>query len=92
MCSSDLEARLATVTLPLGCRSVGMMLGDMVLERLGAQVVSLRRASGQTLLPQDDAVLQGGDTLVLSGKPEALAMAEEKLLRRRASKGTSDAI
>ena len=86
------EARLATVTLPLGCRSVGMILGDMVLERLGAQVVSLRRTSGQTLLPQDDAVLQGGDTLVLSGKPEALAMAEEKLLRRRASKGTSDAI
>ena len=78
------EARLATVTLPLGCRSVGMTMGDMLLEPLGAQVVSLRRAGGQTLLPQDDAVLQGGDTLVLSGKPEALARAEEKLLRRRA--------
>ena len=85
------EARLATVTLPSGCRSVGMALGDTQLESLGAQVVSLRRGSGQTLLPQSDAVLQDGDTLVLSGKPEALALAEEKLLRRRLLKGEVDA-
>jgi CPA2 family monovalent cation:H+ antiporter-2 len=28
-------------------------------------------------------LLESGDTLVLSGKPEALALAEEKLLRGR---------
>jgi CPA2 family monovalent cation:H+ antiporter-2 len=28
----------------------------------------------------DDTVLQGGDTLVLSGKAPALALAEDKLL------------
>ena len=32
------------------------------------------------------AQLEGGDTLVLSGKPEALAIAEDKLLRGRSAK------
>jgi CPA2 family monovalent cation:H+ antiporter-2 len=31
--------------------------------------------------PSSDPPLQGGDTLVLSGRPETLAIAEEKLLR-----------
>jgi CPA2 family monovalent cation:H+ antiporter-2 len=30
---------------------------------------------------RDDTLLEGGDTLVLSGKAEALAMAEQKLLK-----------
>jgi CPA2 family monovalent cation:H+ antiporter-2 len=42
--------------------------------------VSLRRASGAVLRPDDSLLLAAGDTLVLSGLPEALALAEEKLL------------
>jgi len=42
-------------------------------------VVSLRRASGKGQLV-DGATLAGGDTLVISGTPEAIARAEEKLL------------
>jgi hypothetical protein len=34
-------------------------------------------------------VLKDGDTLVLSGRPPALALAEEKLLRERASRSRS---
>jgi monovalent cation:H+ antiporter-2, CPA2 family len=45
------------------------------------QVASVRRAAGQ-VVPGDDAlVLATGDTLVLSGLPEPLAMAEASLLR-----------
>jgi CPA2 family monovalent cation:H+ antiporter-2 len=48
---------------------------------VGVRVVSLRRANGKTLKTLKDACLQDGDTLVLSGRPEALALAEEALLR-----------
>jgi monovalent cation:H+ antiporter-2, CPA2 family len=44
-------------------------------------VVSVRRADGAVVLASDAMRLSGGDTLVLSGVPEALTIAEEKLLR-----------
>ena len=45
------------------------------------RVASLRRRNGKAATPADDTVLADGDTLVLSGKPEALALAVERLLR-----------
>jgi len=47
----------------------------------GVTVVSLRRASGAVLQPDDTLALAAGDTLVLSGVPELLALAEEALLK-----------
>jgi CPA2 family monovalent cation:H+ antiporter-2 len=43
--------------------------------------VSVRLGSGQVVTADDGHVLTPGDTLVLSGVPETLALAEEKLLR-----------
>ena len=80
------EERLATVVLPLGIKSIGKTLGSLFLPSLGARVVSLRRSKGKAVPCDDAAVLEDGDTVVLSGKPAALAMAEEKLLRGRAGK------
>jgi CPA2 family monovalent cation:H+ antiporter-2 len=77
------QERLATVTLPLAGRIIGRALCELLLPALGAQIVSLRRANGTTLPVHDELVLQGGDTLVLSGTPEVLALAEEKLLSGR---------
>ncbi len=82
------EERLSTVTLPMGIRIAGQALGALALPARGVRVVSLRRSNGKTLAPDDETLLEGGDTLVLSGKPEALAMAEEKLLRGRPPKTT----
>jgi CPA2 family monovalent cation:H+ antiporter-2 len=45
--------------------------------------VSLRSSNGHPKPALDDILLEGGDTLVLSGTPAALALAEEKLLRGR---------
>ena len=78
------QERLSTVTLPPDTPSAGQALGSLALHAVGARVVSLRRGNGKTLPAHDDALLEGGDTLVLSGKPSALAMAEDKLLRTRA--------
>ncbi len=80
------EERLSTVTLPLGNTSAGIPLESLVLHHTGVRVVSLRRSDGKTLEPDGNTVLEGGDTLVLSGKPEALALAEERLLSARSTK------
>jgi CPA2 family monovalent cation:H+ antiporter-2 len=73
------QERLASVTLPAASPHGGRPLDDLALHALGVAVVSLRRADGKGLLV-DGAMLAGGDTLVISGVPAALALAEEKLL------------
>ncbi|MFT7722417.1 MAG: cation:proton antiporter [Roseateles sp.] len=73
------QARLASVTLPAASPHAGQALDALALHAVGVAVVSLRRANGKGLRV-DGALLAGGDTLVISGRPEALALAEEKLL------------
>jgi CPA2 family monovalent cation:H+ antiporter-2 len=48
---------------------------------MGVRVVNLRRANGQPENVNEDTELYAGDTLVLSGKSQTLAVAEDKLLR-----------
>jgi CPA2 family monovalent cation:H+ antiporter-2 len=74
------QARLASVTLPLSSACAGRTLAHLALHAVGVQVVSVRRAAGAVVEAADDIVLAAGDTLVLSGLPEPLALAEEKLL------------
>ena len=74
------QERLSTVTLVPGLSSVGQTLGELALSALGVRLVSLRRGNGKTLKALEDTRLEDSDTLVLSGKPEALSMAEQKLL------------
>ncbi|MHB1122834.1 MAG: monovalent cation:proton antiporter-2 (CPA2) family protein [Ramlibacter sp.] len=72
--------RLATVTLPLGSGALGRTLSQLALPAAGVRVVSLRRGNGRRLDPETDPALEDGDTLVLSGRPEPLALAEQRLL------------
>jgi CPA2 family monovalent cation:H+ antiporter-2 len=81
------QARLASVTLPMAAACLGRRLAEQALHATGVHVVSLRLASGRVLVPEDNQVLSAGDTLVLSGLPAALALAEEKLLRVKAKPG-----
>ncbi|HQC94959.1 MAG TPA: cation:proton antiporter [Aquabacterium sp.] len=75
------QARLNTVPLPVAAACVGQPLGDQALHAIGVQVVSVRQASGRVVDASDALVLAAGDTLVLSGLPEPLSLAEAKLLR-----------
>jgi CPA2 family monovalent cation:H+ antiporter-2 len=75
------QARLASVTLPPAAPCLGQPLADLALDALGVQVVSVRRAAGPVVDATDALVLEPGDTLVLSGLPEALARAEQRLLQ-----------
>ena len=74
------HTRLTTFTMPLSAKTLGRTLGDIALEAVGVRVVSLRRMGGARVDVLEDCMLQDGDTLVLSGKPEALAVAQDKLL------------
>jgi len=75
------QARLHSVTLPAAALCRGASLAEQALDTLGISVVSVRRASGGVVPADPGHILAGGDTLVLSGLPEALARAEAKLLR-----------
>ncbi len=74
------QARLQSVTLPPASRHHGRELSALALHAVGVGVVSVRRAGGGVLTPHDALQLHAGDTLVLSGVPEALGLAEAKLL------------
>jgi CPA2 family monovalent cation:H+ antiporter-2 len=75
------QARLQSVTLPIAAHCLGETLADQAFHAVGISVVSVRRGSGGVGEALPDHVLAAGDTLVLSGLPEPLALAEEKLLR-----------
>ena len=74
------QERLSTLTLPEGAEALGRAISH-ALQALDVRVVSLRRSTGLVVDPQTDPQLEDGDTLVLSGRPETLAIAEEKLLK-----------
>ena len=75
------QERMATLTLPPGAQTLGKPLGDLALHAMGVSVVNLRHSNGRMSIVQDATVLAEGDTLVLSGHPAALALAEDRLLR-----------
>ncbi len=74
------HARLQSITIPQAGAFVGKALSDVAVHAVGVSVVSVRRASGGIHKPDAGLLLGAGDTLVLSGLPEALARAEGKLL------------
>jgi len=75
------QDRLSTLTLPLGAKIVGKPLSQLAQLSVGVRVVSLRRSGGHVKSVNQDLLIEEGDTLVLSGKTEALALAEQKLLK-----------
>ncbi|MFN5167507.1 MAG: cation:proton antiporter [Pseudomonadota bacterium] len=74
------QARRLTGTRPEASVGAGRAIDALALHAMGVGVVSLRRAAGGVVEAAGETVLAGGDTLVLSGRPEPLALAEEKLL------------
>ncbi|MDN3919094.1 cation:proton antiporter [Pelomonas sp. PFR6] len=77
------HARLNAVTLPMASPLAGKPLGALALHAIGVAVASVRRANGAVVQADEEMLLGGGDTLVLSGVPAALALAEQKLLVAR---------
>jgi CPA2 family monovalent cation:H+ antiporter-2 len=77
----DGQERLHSLTLPAGAHALGRHLGALLPALDTIRILSLRRRNGKALSPHAELRLEDGDTLVLSGQAEALARAEETLLR-----------
>jgi CPA2 family monovalent cation:H+ antiporter-2 len=75
------QERLSTFTLAQSGKSRAEPLSSFGLSDLGVRVLSLRRADGRIAGLNDAVVLEVGDTLVLSGKAEALSLAEQRLTK-----------
>ena len=73
--------RLTTLSLPLASPWLGRPVADLNFHAMGVRLVGLRRASGLNETVSDSTALQASDTLVLSGTPRTLTMAEHKLLK-----------
>lgn len=75
------QERLSSFSLPLHARAIGTRVGELTLDSLNVQLVSLRRRGGQVMSLSDDLVLMEGDSLLLSGKADPISQAEHKLLK-----------
>jgi CPA2 family monovalent cation:H+ antiporter-2 len=80
--AGDAAVRLHAVTLEPGSHGVGRTLAELRLDELEAQVRAVRRRGAKAKLTAEQAgALEAGDVVVLLGAPEALSLAEERLLR-----------
>ena len=73
--------RLTTVNLPQASPWLGRVVADLNFHAMGVRLVNLRRTHGHNETVHDDTELQANDTLVISGTPRTLALAEQKLLK-----------
>ena len=72
--------RLQSITLTRDAAGVGRLVGELPTWLQDVTLVSLKRSAGGVIVPSSDLQLQAGDTLVLSGRPEALSRAEHLLV------------
>jgi len=76
----DLQ-RLESVTLTEDAAMVGERIDRLKIQLDEVELVSLRQANGAVVIPQDTDRLAAGDTLVLSGRPQALSRARTLVLQ-----------
>ncbi len=74
--------RLHSVPIDAGAAAVGETLQDLDLAVIGAEVMSIRRRGIRGADPSPDMRLQVGDVVVLRGVPDALELAEQRLLQK----------
>ena len=73
------QERLSTITLSSGASFMGRAISQFSLDTVGVRIVSLRRSNGKIVSIAQDPLIESGDTLVLSGRAEALSIATELL-------------
>ncbi len=75
------QERLSSITLPSGASSIGHAISHFSLHSVNVRIVNLRRSDGKVVSLAKDPLIEAGDTLVLSGRAEALTIATHILLK-----------
>ena len=78
--AEHLHVRLHSVTLNEDARAIGKSLGALKLPEIGAEVTILRRGKSRIEVAPE-TILQAGDIVVLRGASDAVARAEQRLLK-----------
>jgi CPA2 family monovalent cation:H+ antiporter-2 len=74
--------RLGSVSLDASAFAVGKTIEELdIAGRTGAETMEIRRRDIRTQEPSPDMRLEAGDIVVLLGEPEALTLAEARLLK-----------
>jgi CPA2 family monovalent cation:H+ antiporter-2 len=77
--AENLQPRLHSIHLPDRARAVGKALSSLRLDGL-VEVTGVRRKGARSQRPGPDWVFEPGDVVVLLGRPENLALAEQRFL------------
>jgi len=78
--AENLQPRLHTVVLPDRANAIGKRLQEMALEGL-VEITGVRRRGARSIMPAPDWTFEAGDAVVLLGRPDRLAAAEQRLLQ-----------
>ncbi|MGI4848436.1 MAG: cation:proton antiporter [Janthinobacterium lividum] len=78
--AGHVNIRLHSVALADGAAAVGQSLTMLALELLGAEVTAIRRLK-QRIEVTPETILLEGDVVVLRGETQAIALAEQRLLK-----------
>jgi monovalent cation:H+ antiporter-2, CPA2 family len=76
------QPRLKSVMLNDGAAAVGKSLAELDLEALEVEVNTIYRQKTRMVAPKLTSVLEKGDVIVLLGRPDALGLAEDRLIRK----------
>jgi CPA2 family monovalent cation:H+ antiporter-2 len=76
----EVHERLHSVPIEGDAWAVGRTIADLQLKSLGAEVTAVRRRGIRGSDPSADLILASGDVVVLRGTPDALELAEARLL------------
>jgi CPA2 family monovalent cation:H+ antiporter-2 len=79
--AENLQPRLHSLLLPGRARAIGRSLAELEVAGL-VEVTGVRRKGARSQAPGPEFVFEEGDVVVLLGRPENLALAEQKLLKR----------
>ncbi len=77
------QVRLQSVPVDENSDAVGCSLEALGLAGIGVEVTAIRRRGIRGIEPGPETTLRVADIVVLRGLPEALAIAEERISRRR---------
>ena len=80
--SEEGQQRLHSVWLAPGASGIGKTLEELDLPALGCEISAIRRRGIRSVEPALDARLEEGDVIVLLGGPEAVQLAEKRLMKK----------